>query len=293
MYNPPRQSTGTWLPDWTAEPVPESTASRTSSPATFWDDMRVEAAGVVSRDGILRTFLTATVLAHGSYASALASLLAHKLGSPSIPAERLAELVQTATNEDPAILEAGIADLAAITARDPAATSMLSGFLYYKGFHALAWHRINHWLWGNQRRDLARFMNTRISEVFAIDIHPAVAVGKGVFIDHGTGIVVGETASIGNDVSMLQDVTLGGSGKEHGDRHPKVRDGVLLGAGAKVLGNIELGRFAKVSAGSVVLQDVPPRATVAGVPARIVGWSGENAPALEMNQGLPNFDYFI
>jgi serine O-acetyltransferase len=140
----------------------------------------------------------------------------------------------------------------------------LTPFLYYKGFHALQWHRVGHWLWRSQRWDLAHFLQSRVSEVLAVDIHPAVPVGSGVFIDHGTGLVVGETALIDDDVSILHEVTLGGTGKERGDRHPKVRNGVLLGAGAKVLGNVEIGRDAKVAAGSVVLHDVPPGATVAG-----------------------------
>src|SRR3984893_645071 len=166
----------------------------------------------------------------------------------------------------------------------------LRPFLYYKGFHALEWHRIGHWLWGEGGRELAHFLQSRVSQVLAINIHPAVPVGRGVFIDHGTGLVVGETAVIGDDVSILHEVTLGGTGKERGDRHPKVRDGVLLCTGAKVLGNVEIGRDAKVGAGSVVLHDVPPRATVAGVPARIVGWSSGSVPALEMDQSLPDYE---
>jgi len=191
---------------------------------------------------------------------------------------------------DKTIVAAAAADLDAIRARDPAAESYLTPFLYYKGFYALQWHRIGHWLWQAGRRDLAHFLQSRVSEVFAVDIHPAVPVGCGVFIDHGTGLVVGETAVIGNDVSILHEVTLGGTGKERGDRHPKVRDGVLLCAGAKVLGNVEIGPEAKVGAGSVVLSDVPPRATVAGVPARIVAWSHGAVPALEMDQSLPDYE---
>ncbi|MBF0527720.1 MAG: serine O-acetyltransferase [Deltaproteobacteria bacterium] len=259
----------------------------------YWAMIRDEAAKVAARDALLENWINQMVLAHDDYSSALTSVLASKLGNQDIPSQHLAELFRMAIAEDPNILTASAADLAAIQARDPAAKSMLSGLLYYKGFHAMACHRINHWLWHHGRQYLARYLNTRVSITCAIDIHPGARVGNGVFIDHGTGIVVGETAVIGNDVSILQEVTLGGSGTEHGDRHPKVREGVLLGAGAKVLGNIEVGRFVKVSAGSVVLQDVPPRATVAGVPARIVGWTGENAPALEMNHGLADIDYYL
>jgi serine O-acetyltransferase len=239
---------------------------------------------------MLRELLDRAVLRHAGFAAALGSLLAHKLAEPSLPADRLAELTQSAMLRDAAIAGAAAADLAAIRARDPAAESYLTPFLYYKGFHALEWHRIGHSLWRAGRRDLAHFLQSRVSEVFAIDIHPAVPVGSGVFIDHGTGLVVGETAFIGNDVSILHEVTLGGTGKERGDRHPKVRDGVLLCAGAKVLGNVEIGRDAKVGAGSVVLSSVPPRATVAGVPARIVAWSQGAVPALEMDQSLPDYE---
>jgi len=228
------------------------------------------------------------VLRHAGFAPALSALLAGKLAEPIMPAERLDDLVRAAFADEPAIVAAAVADLAAICTRDPAADGCLTPFLYFKGFHALEWHRIGHWLWRQGRRDLAHYLQSRVSEIFAVDIHPAVPVGSGVFIDHGTGLVVGETAVIGNDVSILQEVTLGGTGKERGDRHPKVRDGVLLAAGAKVLGNIEIGKGAKVGAGSVVLKDVPPCATVAGVPARIVGWCSDQVPALAMDQSLPD-----
>ncbi len=189
--------------------------------------------------------------------------------------------------EDPAIVAAAVADLIAIRTRDPAAETHLTPFLYYKGFHALQWRRIGHRLWRDDRRDLARFLQSRVSEVFAVDIHPAVPVGRRLFIDHGTGLVVGETAVIGDDVSILHEVTLGGTGKERGDRHPKVRDGVLLCAGAKVLGNVEIGRDAKVGAGSVVLHDVPAGSTVAGVPARVVAWSSGTVPAGRWTRACP------
>jgi serine O-acetyltransferase len=256
----------------------------------LWPALRAEAMRAAAREEMLRGLLDRAVLRHNGFAAALASVLAQKLAAPSLPAERLAELVHSALTAAPAIAIAVAADLAAIRARDPAAESALTPFLYYKGFHALEWHRIGHWLWHAGRRDLAHFLQSRVSEVFAVDIHPAVPVGSGVFVDHGTGLVVGETAVIGNDVSILHEVTLGGTGKERGDRHPKVRDGVLLCAGAKVLGNVEIGRGAKIGAGSVVLSNVPPRATVAGVPARIVAWSHGAVPALEMDQSLPDYE---
>jgi serine O-acetyltransferase len=257
------------------------------TPGELWLALRVEAVRSGERETALRDFLELAVLRHRDFAEALAALLARKLAERSMPLERLEDIARAAFAEQPQIIDAAIADLAAIRSRDPAAGTSLTPFLYYKGFHALEWHRVGHWLWRSGRRDLAHFLQSRVSEVFAVDIHPAVPVGTGVFIDHGTGLVVGETAVIGDDVSILQEVTLGGTGKERGDRHPKVRDGVLLAAGAKVLGNIEIGRGAKVGAGSVVLYDVPPCATVAGVPARIVGWCDDGPPALAMDQSLP------
>jgi serine O-acetyltransferase len=257
-----------------------------SSEEELWQTLRTEVSRVATRESLLRSFLELAVLRHASFGDALASLLARKLAEPVMPAELLEGLVRGALKDDPAIVEAAVADLIATRTRDPAAESYATPFLYYKGFHALEWHRINHWLWRQRRREMADFIQSRVSEFFAVDIHPAVPVGRGVFIDHGTGIVIGETSVIGNDVSILQEVTLGGTGKERGDRHPKVRDGVLLSTGAKVLGNIEIGKGAKVGAGSVVLKDVPPCATVAGVPAKIVGWCSDATPALAMDQSL-------
>ena len=263
---------------------------KSSSPGELWEELRLEASRVAAREEMLRGFLDVAVLRQTNFASGLGALLARKLAELSVPAERLGDLALAAMTDEPSIIAAAAADLVAIRTRDPAAESYLTPFLYYKGFHALQWHRVGHWLWRDGRRELAHFLQSRVSEVFAVDIHPAVPIGSGVFIDHGTGLVVGETAVIGDDVSILHEVTLGGTGKERGDRHPKVRDGVLLCAGAKVLGNVEIGRDAKVGAGSVVLHDVPPRATVAGVPARIVGWSSGSVPALEMDQSLPDYE---
>jgi serine O-acetyltransferase len=266
-------------------------APERSVPSTLeelWETVRAEARTIAAREELLRPFLTLAVLRHESFGAALATLLARKLADSAMSAEKLEALVREAFAEDPAVLDAAVSDLVATRTRDPAAETYVTPFLYYKGFHALEWHRVNHYLWRRRRRAMADFVQSRVSEFFAADIHPAVPVGRGVFIDHGTGIVIGETSVIGDDVSILQEVTLGGTGKDRGDRHPKVRDGVLLAAGAKVLGNIEIGRGAKVGAGSVVLKDVPPCATVAGVPAKIVGWCSEAAaPALAMDQSLP------
>lgn len=263
-----------------------------------WRILRDEAETEAADDRMLRGFLDISILFHDSLESALAGLLARKLVDRYMSSEHLADLVRTAMADDPTIIAKVRDDLAAIYERDPAADGLLTPFLYYKGFQALEWQRVAHWLWSHDRRAVAHFLQNRMSEVFAIDIHPAVPVGRGVFIDHGTGIVIGETAVIGDDVSMLQDVTLGGTGKEQGDRHPKIRDGVLLAAGVKVLGNIEIGRRAKVGAGSVVLRDVPPCATVVGVPARIVSICRDDAPCPGevMDQSLPMYaalDYCI
>ena len=274
----------------TQEPATAQQRGISPSAGELWEELRFEADRVAAREEILRGFLDVAVLRATNFALGLGSLLARKLGELSMPVERLGDLVLAAMADEPAIIAAAAADLVAIRTRDPAAESYLTPFLYYKGFHALQWHRVGHWLWRSRRRDLAHFLQSRVSEVFAVDIHPAVPIGSGVFIDHGTGLVAGETAVIGDDVSILHEVTLGGTGKERGDRHPKVRNGVLLGAGAKVLGNVEIGRDAKVAAGSVVLHDVPPGATVAGVPAQIVGWSSGSVPALEMDQSLPDYE---
>jgi serine O-acetyltransferase len=251
----------------------------------LWAALREEAEAAGSSEPVLRGLMELAVLRHAGFAPALAALLARKLSETMVPAERLEDLVLEAGS---AVVDLAMSDLAATRRRDPATRGWLTPFLHYKGFHALAWHRVAHGLWRDGRRDLALYLQSRCSMAFAVDIHPAVPVGHGVFIDHATGVVVGETAVIGNDVSILQEVTLGGTGKQRGDRHPKVRDGVLLSAGAKVLGNIEIGRGAKVGAGSVVLADVPPCATVAGVPARVVGWCRDAVPALAMDQSIPS-----
>lgn len=266
--------------EWDVAPTPDE----------LWGMLHAEAVRAANREPVLGGLMALGVLRHPGFGAALGALIARKLADRSVPAEHLEDLARDALAGDPVALASATADLAAIRARDPASEGVLAPFLHYKGFHALQCHRVAHRLWRDGRRDLARFMQGRAAEVFAVDMHPAVPVGRGVFVDHGTGLVVGETATIGNDVSILQGVTLGGTGKECGDRHPKVRDGVLLSAGAKVLGNIEIGRGAKVGAGSVVLRDVPPCATVAGVPARIVGWCKDSIPGLAMDQDLPARD---
>jgi len=256
-------------------------------PGELWREITEHGERVARTERALSGLLERHVLRHRCLPAALADILARKLSEDDVPAGELELLFGDVMRGDPGIAASAVADLLAIRDRDPASANLLDPFLNYKGFQALQAHRIAHALWQAGRCEMARYLQSRASEVFAVDIHPAVPVGRGVFIDHATGLVVGETAVIGNDVSILQGVTLGGTGKETGDRHPKVRDGVLLAAGAKILGNIEIGRGAKVGAGSVVLSPVPPCATVAGVPARIVGWCRDMIPALAMDQSLP------
>lgn len=236
-----------------------------------WKRLVGEAEHVCATEPALRAIITEAILGKRDFFSALSGLLARKLCDSTLSSSMWETFFTEAKEDYPAIDAAGQEDLVAVVARDPAAEDMLTPFLCYKGFHALQCHRVGHWLWSQSRYTAARIVQSRVSEVFSVDIHPAVSMGRRVFIDHGTGIVIGETAMIGDDVSILQHVTLGGTGKDRGDRHPKIRDGVLLSANATVLGNIEIGRGAIVGAGSVVLRNVPPFATAVGVPARTLG----------------------
>ena len=265
-------------------------ATPLSVPCSFegldWDTLRKEVAREAEREPVLATFLERCILQHARLESALSYILASKLGDDALDAAALRELFDGILAGSEAIRAAVHADLRAILERDPALHSCSSALLYYKGFHALESFRMAHWLHEQGRGSVARHLQNRISEVVAVDIHPAARIGSGVFLDHGTGIVIGETAVVGDDVSILQDVTLGGTGKETGDRHPKVQAGVMIGAGAKVLGNIVIGEGSKVAAGSVVLREVPPHSTVAGVPAHVVGEVRGEAPAREMDQRI-------
>jgi serine O-acetyltransferase len=249
-----------------------------------WTQMREEALEVVSNEPMLASLLHATVLNHDRFEQALSYHLSQMLGSLDMRPMLLRQVIDEAFAADPEIGAAIRADIVAVYERDPACDAYLVPFLYFKGFHAIQAYRVAHWLWRHERKPLALYLQNRISTVLAVDIHPAARLGRGIMIDHGTGVVIGETSVVENDVSILQDVTLGGTGKETGDRHPKVREGAMIGAGAKVLGNIEVGRGARVAAGSVVLQAVPPCTTVAGVPARVVGKAGCDKPAREMDQ---------
>ncbi len=252
----------------------------------LWGALHDEVVTMAEKEPMLASYLHSTVLKHSCLEDSLSYLLAGKLESTYFSAMALREVIDEALSASVDIREAIRRDLQAVVERDPAARGVAQPFLYYKGFHALQAHRVAHWLWGQGRVPLAFFLQNRISEVFGVDIHPAARMGKGILIDHATGVVIGETAVVGNDVSMLHEVTLGGTGKESGDRHPKVGHGVLIGAGAKILGNVRIGEGSKVAAGSVVLDEVPPHATVAGVPAKIVGHPRTAEPALQMDQNI-------
>ena len=251
-----------------------------------WACIRREAQKEASHEPALASFLHATILSHNSFAQALAYHLSNLLDDPVMPAQSLREIIDEAHSTDPSIIFAAAFDVAAIRDRDSACNECGTPFLYYKGFHALQTHRVAHWLWTAQRRELALYLQSRVSRCFGVDIHPAAVIGNGLMLDHATGIVIGETCHIGDNVSIMQSVTLGGTGKESGDRHPKIGAGVLIGAGSKILGNITIGEGSQVYAGSVVLEDIPPRSAVAGVPAEIVGHPDEDMPSLYMNQLL-------
>ncbi len=248
-----------------------------------WPRIRVEAATAAATEPALASFLHATVLNHESFSDALSYRLAQKLSDVEMNAMLWREVCAEAYADDPEIVDAALRDIIAVFERDPACHEYVQPFLYFKGYLALQGHRVANWLWGRDRRPLALFLQSRMSELFQVDIHPATVIGKGVHIDHASGVVIGETAVIEDDVSIFQGVTLGGTGKETGDRHPKIRKGALVSVGAKVLGNIEVGEGAKVAAGSVVLHPVPAGCTVAGVPAKPVG-DCARAPSETMDQ---------
>jgi serine O-acetyltransferase len=251
-----------------------------------WQRICTEADAVMTREPALAGFMLSAIFRHDSFETAVIGRVASRLDHRGLGADLISQAFAEALASEPSIAEAFRADLVAVVDRDPACNRLIEPLLYFKGFHAIQTHRLAHFLWTHGRRDFALYLQSRSSEVFQTDINPAARIGKGIFLDHATGLVVGETAVVGDNVSMLQDVTLGGTGKAGGDRHPKVRDCVLIGAGAKVLGNIEIGSCARIAAGSVVLHEVPPRTTVAGVPAKIVGEAGCPEPGLTMDQLL-------
>jgi serine O-acetyltransferase len=253
----------------------------------IWDQLRREAEAMVRDEPALAGFVLSSILHQPSLEAAVIHRIAWRLGHPALSADLLEQVYREAIESEPGIGEAFRADIMAVADRDPASNRFIEPVLYFKGFHAIQTHRLAHWLWHRGRQDLALYLQSRSSEVFQTDIHPAARVGRGIFLDHATGLVVGATTVIEDNVSMLQGVTLGGTGKERGDRHPKIRRGVLIGSGAKILGNIEVGECARVAAGSVVLQPVPRKTTVAGVPAKVVGTAGCAEPARQMDQYIP------
>ncbi|MBO9444713.1 serine O-acetyltransferase [Ruegeria sp. R14_0] len=251
-----------------------------------WDRITAEAQAAVDKEPLMGGLVHACILHHRSLERALSYRIAAKLCSNEMSMMVLREIVDEGYANDPSLIEAARADLMAVYERDPACHRLLQPILYFKGYQAMQAYRVAHWLWRKGRYDLAYFFQMRSSEIFGIDIHPAARIGKGIMIDHAHSIVIGETAIVGDNVSMLHSVTLGGTGKEEEQRHPKIGDGVLIGAGAKVLGNIEVGHCSRIAAGSVVLQEVPACKTVAGIPAKIVGEAGCDQPAISMDHML-------
>ena len=252
-----------------------------------WAKIRDEADAIVRHEPEIGTFIYASILHHDTLETAVTHRVAERLDHADVTAELIRQAYTDALEADPKIGEAFRADIVAVFDRDPATDRFIEPVLYYKGFHAIQTHRLAHWLWSQGRKDFAYYLQSRSSAVFQCDIHPAARIGRGIFLDHATGLVVGETAVIGDNVSMLHDVTLGGTGKDHGDRHPKIADGVLIGAGAKIIGNIEVGHCARVAAGSVVLSAVPHNVTVAGIPAKVVGDAPCAEPSRTMDHMFP------
>jgi serine O-acetyltransferase len=253
-----------------------------------WTRIREEAEDIVHREPEVGTFIFSSILHHDTLETAVVNRVAERLDHQDVSAELIRQSYADALEDEPTLGDTFRVDVVATFDRDPATDRFIEPVLYYKGFHAIQTHRLAHWLWNKGRKDFAYYLQSRASAVFQCDIHPAARVGRGIFLDHATGLVVGETAVIGNDVSILHDVTLGGTGKDHGDRHPKIADGVLIGAGAKIIGNIEIGHCARVAAGSVVINAVPNNVTVAGVPAKIVGDAPCAEPSRTMDHMFPH-----
>lgn len=284
----PAESLDTRHPQCVPEPDPlEDPKER------IWRELRCEVEFDADQEKILASFLYSTVLNHNSFEEALSFHLAAKLASATLHAITLRDVMVNAHADDPNIAACALADLEAIRQRDPACRGYSQPFLYFKGFHSLQCYRIAHYLWGKGREALALQLQSRVSEVFDVDIHPAARIGRGIMIDHATGLVIGETAVVEDDVSLMHGVTLGGTGKQGGDRHPKVRRNSLIGVGAIILGNIEIGEGAWVGGGSVVLQSVTPHTTVVGIPARPVGRPRSSQPAMEMDQNFDRGDLFF
>ncbi len=255
-----------------------------------WERIRSEAKEIAEGDPTLGGFIFSAVLNHVSFDAALQHRLARRIGNTDIPNDLVEQGLGDAFKAAPEIAEIARTDILATYERDPACDRYIDPFLFHKGFMAVQIYRLGNQLWKMGRKDFAMHLQSRSSALFGVDIHPAATIGKGLMIDHAHSIVIGETAIVGDDVSMLHSVTLGGTGKEHGQRHPKIEDCVLIGAGAKILGNITVGKATRVAAGSVVLEDVPAHRTVAGVPAKVVGYAGCEEPAKSMIQQFTQDD---
>jgi len=251
-----------------------------------WTRIRREAEAVVRQEPELSSFIYSSVLHHDRLEQVVVHRIAERLDHPDVSGELIRQAYMDAIEHTPSLGDAFRADIVATYDRDPATNRFIEPVLYFKGFHAIQTYRLAHWLYGKGRKDFAYYLQSRASSVFQCDIHPASRIGRGIFVDHATGVVVGETAAIDDDVSILHDVTLGGTGNENGDRHPKIGRGVMIGAGAKILGNIEVGHCARIAAGSVVVKPVPHNKTVAGVPARVIGEAGCAEPSRTMDQML-------
>ena len=262
------------------------TRAKLASVDPVWARIVKEAVDAVGQEPLLGGLVHYSVLHHASLDRALSYRISLKLANGEMTEQILREICDEAYQSDPHLAMAARADIVAVFERDPACHRFLQPLLFFKGFQAIQCYRVGNWLWRQGRHDLAYFVQMRCSETFGVDIHPAARIGQGIMIDHAHSIVIGETAIVGDNGSMLHSVTLGGTGKEEEDRHPKIGAGVLIGAGAKVLGNIRVGKCSRVAAGSVVLAEVPPCKTVAGVPARIVGEAGCDQPAISMDQIL-------
>jgi len=245
-----------------------------------------EAKLSIAKEPLLSEFYQRTILDHSDLNSSLSYNLANQLSGSAIPPATVEKLILDVLKADPGITDSVSLDIIASFERDPACDKHLTPLLYFKGFQAMQLHRISHWYWCNGRAALALFLQSQVAEVFAVDIHPGARMGSGIMIDHATGLVVGETAIVGDNASILHSVTLGGSGRGEGGRHPEVGSGVMISAGAKIIGNIKIGDGVKVGAGSLVIESIPPHVTVVGVPAKIIGAPLEGTPSFDMNQNL-------
>jgi len=269
---------------YATELAEESNIAEIASAGSLWQAMRREVQARAEFEPIMATYFQATVLNHDTLEGSLSFLLASKLDSSVVSSMALREIIQDAFANEASLTRAAEIDIKATRDRDPACNSYSTPFLFYKGFQALQIHRVAHWLWVQERHSLAFFLQNQVSTIFGVDIHPAARIGCGIMLDHATGLVIGETAIVEDDVSILHGVTLGGTGKESDDRHPKVRSGVMIGANASIIGNIEIGEGAKVGAGSVVMKDVPPHVTVAGIPAKVIGKLNQECDGRDMEQ---------